>query len=62
MSGNSLYSEALDSGTKRTKGIGIGAPEGPISLADFRSLQRSNKVGLVYGSVNEAELTYEMQL
>ncbi|CAK7347939.1 unnamed protein product [Dovyalis caffra] len=28
---------------KRMKGIGIGAPEGPISLDDFRSLQRSNK-------------------
>ncbi|KAL4377460.1 hypothetical protein GQ457_02G000400 [Hibiscus cannabinus] len=28
---------------KRLKGIGIGAPEGPISLDDFRSLQRSNK-------------------
>lgn len=29
---------------KRLKGIGIGAPEGPISLDDFRSLQRSNTV------------------
>lgn len=28
---------------KRQKGIDIGAPEGPISLDDFRSLQRSNK-------------------
>ncbi|GAV75682.1 FHA domain-containing protein [Cephalotus follicularis] len=28
--------------TKRVKGIGIGAPEGPISLDDFRTLQRSN--------------------
>ncbi|KAK8570463.1 hypothetical protein V6N13_003141 [Hibiscus sabdariffa] len=28
---------------KRLKGIGIGAPEGPVSLDDFRSLQRSNK-------------------
>lgn len=28
---------------KRMKGIGIGAPEGPISLDDFRILQRSNK-------------------
>ncbi|KAJ4956572.1 hypothetical protein NE237_013355 [Protea cynaroides] len=27
---------------KRLKGIGIGAPEGPISLDDVRSLQRSN--------------------
>lgn len=27
---------------KRLKGIGIGAPEGPISLDDFRSLQHSN--------------------
>ncbi|KAK4803696.1 hypothetical protein SAY86_003513 [Trapa natans] len=27
---------------KRLKGIGLGAPEGPISLDDFRSLQRSN--------------------
>ncbi|GAB2271581.1 hypothetical protein Dimus_006413 [Dionaea muscipula] len=28
--------------SKRLKGIGIGAPEGPLSLDDFRSLQRSN--------------------
>ncbi|TYJ04710.1 hypothetical protein E1A91_A12G111200v1, partial [Gossypium mustelinum] len=28
---------------KRQKGLDIGAPEGPISLDDFRSLQRSNK-------------------
>ncbi|XP_021756236.1 putative protein tag-278 isoform X2 [Chenopodium quinoa] len=28
--------------TKRLKGIGIGATEGPVSLDDFRSLQRSN--------------------
>lgn len=28
--------------TKRLRGIGIGASEGPISLDDFRSLQRSN--------------------
>ncbi|KAL8495459.1 hypothetical protein ACS0TY_019559 [Phlomoides rotata] len=27
---------------KRLKGIGIGASDGPISLADFRSLQKSN--------------------
>lgn len=27
---------------KRMKGLGIGAPEGPISLDDIRSLQRSN--------------------
>ncbi|CAL9006916.1 unnamed protein product [Prunus brigantina] len=34
--------EDFVSDTKRLKGIGIGAPEGPISLDDFRSLQRSN--------------------
>ncbi|KAF8412357.1 hypothetical protein HHK36_000320 [Tetracentron sinense] len=34
--------EELGSENKRLKGIGIGAPEGPISLDDFRSLQRSN--------------------
>ncbi|MCL7022377.1 hypothetical protein MKW94_015236 [Papaver nudicaule] len=28
--------------SKRLKGIGVGAPEGPISLDDVRSLQRSN--------------------
>ncbi|KAK2994304.1 hypothetical protein RJ640_024027 [Escallonia rubra] len=28
--------------SKRVRGIGIGASEGPISLDDFRSLQRSN--------------------
>lgn len=35
--------EDFASENKRLKGIGIGAPEGPISLDDFRSLQRSNK-------------------
>ncbi|KAA8515952.1 hypothetical protein F0562_019131 [Nyssa sinensis] len=34
--------DELGSEIKRLKGIGIGAPEGPISLDDFRSLQRSN--------------------
>ena len=38
--------EDFVSENKRFKGIGIGAPEGPISLDDFRSLQRSNKVSL----------------
>ncbi|KAA3462177.1 myosin-3-like isoform X5 [Gossypium australe] len=28
---------------QETKGLGIGAPKGPISLTNFRSLQRSNK-------------------
>lgn len=36
--------EEFGSESKRLKGIGIGAPEGPISLDDFRSLQRSNMV------------------
>lgn len=31
---------------KRPKGIGIGGPDGPISLDDFKSLQRSNTVCL----------------
>ncbi|XP_022757115.1 early endosome antigen 1 isoform X2 [Durio zibethinus] len=35
--------DELASENKRQKGIGIGAPEGPISLDDFRSLQRSNR-------------------
>ncbi|XP_010276144.1 PREDICTED: major antigen isoform X2 [Nelumbo nucifera] len=34
--------EEFGSESKRLKGIGIGAPEGPISLDDVRSLQRSN--------------------
>ncbi|KAF7825988.1 myosin-9 isoform X2 [Senna tora] len=34
--------EECVSENKRLKGLGIGAPEGPISLDDFRSLQRSN--------------------
>ncbi|CAH1412108.1 unnamed protein product [Lactuca virosa] len=34
--------DELGSETKRQRGIGIGASEGPISLDDFRSLQRSN--------------------
>ncbi|XP_019709319.1 uncharacterized protein [Elaeis guineensis] len=35
-------SEDVVAESKRLKGIGIGAPDGPISLDDFRSLQRSN--------------------
>ncbi|XP_007052024.2 PREDICTED: CAP-Gly domain-containing linker protein 1 isoform X1 [Theobroma cacao] len=35
--------EELACENKRLKGIGIGAPEGPLSLDDFRSLQRSNR-------------------
>ncbi|KAK1303961.1 hypothetical protein QJS10_CPB11g00502 [Acorus calamus] len=35
-------SEDIASENKRPKGIGIGAPEGPVSLDDVRSLQRSN--------------------
>ncbi|KAI5382750.1 hypothetical protein KIW84_070244, partial [Lathyrus oleraceus] len=34
--------EDFVSENKRLKGLGIGAPEGPISLDDFRSLQKSN--------------------
>lgn len=34
--------EDFVSENKRLKGLGIGAAEGPISLDDFRSLQRSN--------------------
>ncbi|XP_027360626.1 early endosome antigen 1 isoform X2 [Abrus precatorius] len=34
--------EDFISENKRLKGLGIGAPEGPVSLDDFRSLQRSN--------------------
>ncbi|RWW15056.1 hypothetical protein BHE74_00018699 [Ensete ventricosum] len=34
--------EEYDTDSKRLKGIGIGAPDGPISLDDVRSLQRSN--------------------
>ncbi|XP_074328780.1 uncharacterized protein LOC141666597 isoform X2 [Apium graveolens] len=45
LSDNSLpkrKAEELGSGNKRQRGIGLGASEGPISLDDFRSLQRSN--------------------
>ncbi|KAH0459296.1 hypothetical protein IEQ34_012110 [Dendrobium chrysotoxum] len=35
-------SEDFSNESKRLKGIGIGAPDGPISLDDVRSLQRSN--------------------
>ncbi|KAG9445097.1 hypothetical protein H6P81_016437 [Aristolochia fimbriata] len=34
--------EEVVSASKRLKGLGIGAPEGPIYLDDVRSLQRSN--------------------
>ncbi|CAM8901864.1 unnamed protein product [Rhodiola kirilowii] len=36
------HHEECHSLSKRLKGIGIGAPEGPLSLDDFKSLQRSN--------------------
>lgn len=39
-----FYAEDIDVQNKRLKGIGIGGPDGPISLDDFRSLQRSNSV------------------
>ncbi|XP_073142283.1 uncharacterized protein [Henckelia pumila] len=35
--------EELGAENKRLKGIGIGALDGPISLDDFRSLEKSNK-------------------
>ncbi|KAG7018955.1 hypothetical protein SDJN02_20832, partial [Cucurbita argyrosperma subsp. argyrosperma] len=43
--GGSAKRKAEDfvSENKRLRGLGIGAPDGPISLDDFRSLQRSNK-------------------
>ncbi|GER31258.1 armadillo repeat kinesin 2 [Striga asiatica] len=42
--GTSLKKKSDEHGaeSKRLKGIGIGASDGPISLDDFRSLQRSN--------------------
>lgn len=40
----SFGTEEFVTENKRLKGIGIGAPEGPISLDDFRTLQRSNTV------------------
>ncbi|CAA0842654.1 SMAD/FHA domain-containing protein [Striga hermonthica] len=42
--GSSLKRKSDEYGdeSKRLKGIGIGASDGPISLDDFRSLQRSN--------------------
>ena len=35
--------------SKKAKGIGVGQPEGLISLDDVRSLQRSNMVLFHYG-------------
>ncbi|WVZ55282.1 hypothetical protein U9M48_005963 [Paspalum notatum var. saurae] len=35
-------SDGDDSGSKRLKGLGIGSPDGPISLDDVRSLEKSN--------------------
>lgn len=32
------------SGSKRLKGLGIGSPDGPISLDDIRRLEKSNAV------------------
>lgn len=39
-----MHEEEIDTGSKRQRGIGLGASEGPLSLDDFRSLQRSNTV------------------
>lgn len=39
-----IFEEELCVENKRPKGIGIGASDGPISLDDFRSLQKSNTV------------------
>ncbi|KAJ1298992.1 hypothetical protein BS78_01G496900 [Paspalum vaginatum] len=35
-------SDGDDSGSKRLKGLGIGSPDGPVSLDDVRSLEKSN--------------------
>lgn len=43
-----LNIEEFVSENKRLKGIGIGSPDGPLSLDDFRSLQRSNTVFLLW--------------
>lgn len=40
--GSKRKSEDFGNESKRLKGIGIGAPDGPVSLDDVRSLQRSN--------------------
>jgi len=32
------------SGSKRLKGLGIGSPDGPVSLDDVRRLEKSNAV------------------
>ena len=32
------------SGSKRLKGLGIGSPDGPVSLDDVRRLEKSNGV------------------
>lgn len=42
-----MCEEEFDSGSKRQRGIGLGASEGPVSLDDFRSLQRSNTVHFI---------------
>jgi hypothetical protein len=34
------------SGSKRLKGLGIGSPDGPVSLDDVRRLEKSNAVSL----------------
>ncbi|KAH0924941.1 hypothetical protein HID58_017197 [Brassica napus] len=44
---------------KRPKGIGIGGPDGPISLDDFKSLQRSNTV--CSSSIEASELRKQLE-
>jgi hypothetical protein len=41
-----FYPEAREgcSGSKRLKGLGIGSPDGPVSLDDVRRLEKSNAV------------------
>jgi hypothetical protein len=34
----------VGSGSKRLKGLGIGSPDGPVSLDDVRRLEKSNSV------------------
>jgi hypothetical protein len=36
--------EEGSSGSKRLKGLGIGSPDGPVSLDDVRRLEKSNAV------------------
>lgn len=46
--------EEVGSGSKRLKGLGIGSPDGPVSLDDVRRLEKSNAVSYLIQDDNSS--------